>query len=161
MQFIAVEVFIYLFRIFVFSYKTLFVCVKDRPCLKIAILAYRFNIFGSVFGVLFCLLVKELILEVKASEKHEKFPCALWSLKTFPHMNKEVNFFFLKTAQSYGLIFLDNYLFIRLENFKTSLLILATNFSEKKRYQLWVCPNDIHTFWLLITLCNMPKGLVT
>ena len=30
-----------------------------------------------------------------------------------------------------------------------------------KKYQLWLCPNDIYTFWLLITLCNMPKGLLT
>ena len=33
-------------------------------------------------------------------------------------------------------------------------------FCEKK-YQLLLCPNDIYTLWLLITLCNMPKDLVT
>ena len=56
MQFIAVEVFIYLFTIFIFNYKFLFVCVKERGCLKLAIPAYFFNIFGSTFDVLFCLL---------------------------------------------------------------------------------------------------------
>ena len=40
MQFTAVEVFIYLF-----------VCVKDRACLKIVIVAYFFNIFIVCIGV--------------------------------------------------------------------------------------------------------------
>ena len=48
MQFIIVEVFVCLS---IFNYKALFVCVKDRTCLKIAIPAYCFNIFGSGFGV--------------------------------------------------------------------------------------------------------------
>ena len=66
MQFIAVEVFIYLFTVFTFiNYKALFACVKDRACLKIEIPAYCFNIFGSIFGVLFCLLIKKLILGSK------------------------------------------------------------------------------------------------
>ena len=46
---------------FIFDYKALFVCVKDRTCLRIAISAYCFNIFGSIFGVLFCLLIKKLL----------------------------------------------------------------------------------------------------
>ena len=53
MQLIEVEVFIYLFTVFIFNSKALFVCVKDRVCLKVAIPAYCFTIFGSIFGVLF------------------------------------------------------------------------------------------------------------
>ena len=59
MQFIAVEVFIYL--LFIFDYKALFVCVKDSTYLRIAIPAYYFNIFGSIFGVLFWLFIKKFI----------------------------------------------------------------------------------------------------
>ena len=53
MQLIEKEVFIYLFTVFIFNSKPLFVCVKDRLCLKVAISAYRFKMFGSIFGVLF------------------------------------------------------------------------------------------------------------
>ena len=56
MQFIPVEVFIYL--LFIFDCKALFVCVKDSICLRIAISAYYFSIFGSIFDVLFSLLFK-------------------------------------------------------------------------------------------------------
>ena len=35
----------------------LLVCVKDSVCLRIAIPAYCINIFGSIFGILFCLLI--------------------------------------------------------------------------------------------------------
>ena len=48
-----------------------------------------------------------------------KFPSAILSVRTFPHMVKEEIFFFLKTEYWFGLNFLDNYLFIRLENLKT------------------------------------------
>ena len=51
----------YLF-IYLLDCKALFVCVKDRTCLRMAIPAYCFSIFGSIFGALFCLLIK-LILE--------------------------------------------------------------------------------------------------
>ena len=60
MQLIAVEVFIYLFMYTVFDYKALFVCVKDRKCLRITIPAYCF-----IFGALFCLLIKKLPLGSK------------------------------------------------------------------------------------------------
>ena len=56
MQFIAV---------FIFNYKALFVCVKDRAFLKIAIPSYGFNNFESTFGVLSCLLIKKIILGSK------------------------------------------------------------------------------------------------
>ena len=61
MQFIAVEVFIDL----LFDYKALLVCVKDRTWLRIPIPAYCFDIFGSIFGILFCLLIEKLILVCK------------------------------------------------------------------------------------------------
>ena len=78
MQFIVVEVFIYLFTVFTFNHKVLFICVKDRASLKIAIPAYCFNIFGSIFGVLFCLLLQKLILGSKTIwESLTKFPCAV------------------------------------------------------------------------------------
>ena len=51
----------YLF-ICLFDYKALFVCLKDRTCLRMAIPAYFFNIFGSIFGAFICVL-KKLILE--------------------------------------------------------------------------------------------------
>ena len=56
----------YLFiSLFIFGYKTLFVCAKDMICLRIAVPAYCLNIFRSIFGVLFFLLIKKLILGCK------------------------------------------------------------------------------------------------
>ena len=62
---------------FIFDYKVLFVCVKDKTCLRMAIPAHYFNIFGSIFGVLFCLIIKKLIVGIKTIWKSvRKFPCA-------------------------------------------------------------------------------------
>ena len=69
------------------------------------------------------------------------------------------NISFLKTAHWYGLNFL--YLFIRPENLNLKIsenLAALTFLREKvstfaKRY--------IYTLLLLITLCNMPKGLIS
>ena len=45
------------------------------------------NIVGSSFGVLFCLLIKKSILGSKTIwQSMRKFPCAIWSVGTFPHM---------------------------------------------------------------------------
>ena len=52
----------YLFTCF-FGFKAFLVCIKDRTYLRMAITAYCFSIFGSIFGALFCLLIKKLILE--------------------------------------------------------------------------------------------------
>ena len=51
----------------IFDYKVqlCFFYLKDRTCLRIAIPIYCFNIFGSIFCVLFCLLIKKLILGCK------------------------------------------------------------------------------------------------
>ena len=61
-----------------FDYRALFVCVKDRTLLRVTILANCFNILRSIFGLLFCLLDRKLIL---GSEPiwltMRKFPCAV------------------------------------------------------------------------------------
>ena len=124
MHFISVDVFIYLFLVFIFNYKALFYLCKrlKMACLKIAIPDYCFNIFGSIFGVLFCLLIKILILGSKTIwQSSRNFPCAVESVRTFSHMYKKETFFFLKTAHWYSLNFLDDFLFIRLEKLKLSL----------------------------------------
>ena len=51
-----------------------------------------------------------------------KFSCAVWNVITFPYMDEKQTFF-VKTAHWYGLKCLDNCLFIRTENIKTSLKI--------------------------------------
>ena len=85
----------YLCCLFIFDYKILFFCVKDRACLTIAVTAPSFNIFGSVFGVLFWWLSKKLILITKNIWKNmRKFLWAVWSVKTFPDMDKEETLFF-------------------------------------------------------------------
>ena len=64
MQFIPIKVFICL-RLFIFDYRARFVCVTDSTRLKVSVTAYYFTIFRSIFGLLFCLLDKKLILESK------------------------------------------------------------------------------------------------
>ena len=64
MQFLALEVFIYL-HLFMVDYRVLLVSVTDRACLRIAIPTYCFNIFRSTIGLLFCLLDIKLILGSK------------------------------------------------------------------------------------------------
>ena len=46
--------------LFIFDYKALYVSVKEKPCLKIAIAAYCF-----IFGGLFYLFIKKLIFGSK------------------------------------------------------------------------------------------------
>ena len=54
LQFIAVEVIIYS-RLFIFDSRALSVGVTGTACLRMGILAHCFKIFGSLFGLLFCL----------------------------------------------------------------------------------------------------------
>ena len=140
----------------------MFVCVKDRTCLRMAIRAYCFCIFGSIFGALFCLLIKKLILECDTIwQSMRKILRAVWRVSTFPHMDKEETFRSWKLHIDMVWIFL--YLFIRPENLKskfsenlaalTFLREKVTTFAESKWY--------MYTLWLLITLWIMPKGLVT
>ena len=85
MQFIAVEAFICLF-----DFKSLFVCVKDRICLRMAIPDYCFSIFGSIFGVLLYLFIKKFILGCDTIwQSMRKFLWAVGSVSIFPHMDKE------------------------------------------------------------------------
>ena len=102
----------YLF-ICLFDYKALFVCVKDGTCIRMEITAYCFNIFGSVFGALFCLLMKKLILGCETIRKSMR---CLSSLKCqyISSYGQKRNVSFSKTAHWYGLNFLC--LFIRPEN---------------------------------------------
>ena len=81
----------YLF-IGLFDFKTLFNCVKYSTCLRTAIPAYCFNTVGSMFGVLFRLLIKHLILGCKTLTKYEKVSMSRWSLSTFPYIDKEETF---------------------------------------------------------------------
>ena len=81
-------------RLSTFDYRALFVYVKDRRCVRIAMPAYCFNNCGSTFDFLFCLLDGKLILSSKTIwQSMEKFPCAVLSVRTFPHMEEEEPFF--------------------------------------------------------------------
>ena len=72
------------------TYKALFVCVKDRTCLKMAMPAYCLSIFGSIFGFLFCLLIKKFIVGCDTIwQSMRKFLWAVGSVSTFPDMDKE------------------------------------------------------------------------
>ena len=60
---------------------------------RMAIPFYCFSIFGSIFGALFCLLIKKLILECDTIwQSMRKFLRVVWSVSTFPHMEKEETF---------------------------------------------------------------------
>ena len=94
MKLIPVEIFIFL-RLFMFDYRALFICVTDRTFPKIAKPAYCFNIFRPTFGLLFCLLDRKLILGSKPiCQTMRKSPCAVWSVVTFPQMDKKEGTFF-------------------------------------------------------------------
>ena len=83
---------------FLFNCKALFVCVKDRTCLRIAIPAYCLSIFGSIFGALYYLLIKKLILGCDTIwQSMRKFLWAVLSMSAFPHMDWDETFF-LKSA---------------------------------------------------------------
>ena len=139
MQFIAVEVFICLF-----DCKALFVCVKDRTCLRMAIPAYCFSIFGSSFGALFCLLIKKLMLECDTISQSMRVSTSSLKYEYISSYGQRRNISFLKTAHWYGLNFL--YLFIRPENLnlKFSENLAALTFLREK-VQLLPSPNDICT----------------
>ena len=74
----SVEVFIYLFISDLYLIKALFVSLKDRTCLRIAIPAYCLNIFGSIFGVLFSLLIKKLKVTVLLHFRIPLFSLMIW-----------------------------------------------------------------------------------
>ena len=93
--------------------------------------------------------------------KYEKVSMSSLKCEYISSYGQRRNISFLKTAHWYGLNFL--YLFIRPENlnlkFSENLAALTflrekvSTFAESKWY--------MYTLWLLITLCDMTKGLVT
>ena len=93
--------------------------------------------------------------------KDEKVSTSSLKCEYISSYGKRRNISFLKTAHWYGLNFL--YLFIRSENLsiKLSENLTALTFL---REEVWTFADPkwyIYTLWLLIKLCNMPKGLVT
>ena len=154
MQFIAIEVFIYLFTAFIFNYKALFFCVKHRACLKIAIPAYCFNIFIVCIGVSSSPLyhakpfVKsanffvikyfrfQFIFYVKIAttpaSPTKRSPLSFLLTWKEEHRQKR-NIFLLENCTWVQSVFvLENYLFIRLENLKTRLQIQQKTFLREK-----------------------------
>ena len=93
--------------------------------------------------------------------KYEKVFMSSLKCEYISSYGQRRNISFLKTAHWYGLNFL--YLFIRPENLNlkfsenlaalTFLRVKVSTFAKSKWY--------MYTLWLLITLYNMPKGLVT
>ena len=71
------------------------------------------------------------------------------------------NISFLKTTHWYDLNFL--YVFIRPENLNLKFYenLAALTFPREKLSSFAKSKLYMYTFWLLITLCNVPKGLVT
>ena len=66
-KFITVDVFICLS---IFDYRALFVCVKDKTYLRIAMPINCFDICRSIFDVLLCLLDRKLVLG--SNDKYEE-----------------------------------------------------------------------------------------
>ena len=113
---VFLSVYLYLICLFIF------VCVKDRSCLTIAIRVYCFNINESIFSVLFSLLIKKLILGCETIWKRmRKFPSTVWNVSTFPHVDKAETSF--SWRQHIGMVWIFQYSFIRSENLKAGLNI--------------------------------------
>ena len=100
--------------------------IKRPEMSRNSISVYCLNIFGSIFGVLFYLLIRKSILGNKTiSNSVRKFPCVVWSVRTFPHMTKKKLFLFVSWKLHIGMawISLDNYLSIRPAKLETILKI--------------------------------------
>ena len=96
MQFIAVEIFIYLFAVFIFNYEAVCLC-KRQGISKNSNTSLLPQHFGLVFGVLFCLIINKLLLGSKIIwQRMRKFPCAVLSVRTFSYMDKDEIFFFIE-----------------------------------------------------------------
>ena len=146
MQFIAVEVFIYLF-----IWLASFACLCKIP-------AYCFSIFGSIFGALFCLLIKNLILEcdtiwqsmrVSTSSLKCEYISSYWQRNISWKLHIDMVWIFYTFSLD---LKIWTYIFGKFSCF---------NFSERKGSTLAKSKWYMYTLWLLITLCNMPKGLAT
>ena len=100
--------------IYLTVYLSLIIKIKGRT---IAVPAHYLNIFG----VLFCLLIKKLMLENNTIwQSLRKFQYVVWGVATFSHIDKEGIFFSWNLRSDF---FLDNYLYMRHENLKRSLKI--------------------------------------
>ena len=93
--------------------------------------------------------------------KYEKVSMSSLKCEYISSYGQRWNISFLKTAHWYGLNFL--YLFIRPGNLnlKISGNLAALTFLREKVSTFAESKWYMHTLWLLITLCNIPKGLVT
>ena len=123
------------------------VCVKDRTYQKMAIPAYCFRIFGTVFGALFCLLIKKLILECDSIWQSMRDFYKQFEVSVHFLIWKKKKHFFLENCtltEWYSLRFL--YLFIKTWKFE---LKFSENLSPltflREKVQLFPSPNDICT----------------
>ena len=91
--------------------------------------------------------------------KYEKVSMSSLKCEYISSYGQRRNISFLKTAHWYGLNFL--YFFIRPENLKISENLDALTFLREKVSPFVKSKWYMYTLWLLITLCNMLKGLVT
>ena len=152
MQFIAVEVFIYLF-----IWLQSFVCLCERQNMSkngnTSLLLYHFWIN---FWCLILFTYLKVNIRMRQSGK-------VWEGFWWVHFLiwiKKKHFFLenctLISSESY-------YLFIRPENLnlKFSEKLAALTFLREKVWTFVESKWYMYTHWLLITLCNMPKGLVT
>ena len=93
--------------------------------------------------------------------KYEKVSTSSLKCEYISSYRQRRNISFLKTAHWYDLNLI--YLFIRPEslNLKISENLAALTFWREKVSTFAESKWYIYTLWLSITLCNMPKGLVT
>ena len=93
--------------------------------------------------------------------KYEKFSMSSLKCEYISSYGQRRNTPFLKIAHWYGLNFL--YVFIRPENLnsKISQNLAALTFLREKVSTFALSKWYMYTLWLLITLCNMQKDLVT
>ena len=73
----------------------MYLYVKGRACVRISKPAYCFHICGSAFGVLFCLLDGKLVLGSNIIWQSIREFFTVWTVGTFPRMDKEEMSFFL------------------------------------------------------------------
>ena len=122
----------------------MFVCVKDRTYLRMAIAA--FSIFGSTFGALFCLLIKKLILECDTIwQSMRKFLWAVRSVSAFLIWTKKKHFF----LENCTLIWSEFFIY----TFSSDLTIFwkfsCFNFSEREGINFsWVQMICVHPLTL-------------
>ena len=94
-------------------------------------------------------------------KKYEKVSMSSLKCEYIPSYGQKINISFSKTAHWYRLNFLC--LFIRPEDFNLKIFenLAALTFLRENVSPFAGCKWYMCTLWLLITLCNMPKGLVT